>query len=164
MNPLEVKFSYAWARVIPRSENSRRGYIHGIGCFRSGRSASICLLDRRLALTFLQLPIINGIFNPSSIIIQLPKRTKRRWQEPTIMWQKKIFDDHVDLVFLIWPINHPRCLSFPHCHVFEKCLPHSLLGSLKSLRVTSIMVLKINWSTNNSSNSFHTLVLFGTKL
>ena len=23
MNPLEDKFSYAWARVIPRSENSR---------------------------------------------------------------------------------------------------------------------------------------------
>ena len=27
MNPLEVKFSYAWARVIPRLENSPRAFF-----------------------------------------------------------------------------------------------------------------------------------------
>ena len=27
MNPLEVKFSYAWVRVIPRSENSQRAFF-----------------------------------------------------------------------------------------------------------------------------------------
>ena len=34
----------------------------------------------------------------------------------------------------------------------------------KSLKVTSIIVLKMNWSTNNSTSSFHTLVLLGSKL
>ena len=27
MNPLENRFSYAWVRVIPRSENSRRAFF-----------------------------------------------------------------------------------------------------------------------------------------
>ena len=31
MNPLEVKFSYAWARVIPRSENSWRAFFVKLG-------------------------------------------------------------------------------------------------------------------------------------
>ena len=31
MNPLEVNFSYAWARVIPRSENSRRAFLVKFG-------------------------------------------------------------------------------------------------------------------------------------
>ena len=44
--------------------------------------------------------------------------------------KKQILDDHVDLVFLIWPIDHSRCLGLPSSHVFEKCLPHTLFGSL----------------------------------
>ena len=31
MNPLEVKFSYAWARVIPRLENSRLSFFVKLG-------------------------------------------------------------------------------------------------------------------------------------
>ena len=31
MNPLEEKFSYAWARVIPRSENSRWAFFVKLG-------------------------------------------------------------------------------------------------------------------------------------
>ena len=31
MNPLEVKFSYACARVIPRSENSQRAFFVKLG-------------------------------------------------------------------------------------------------------------------------------------
>ena len=27
MNPLEHRFSYAWVKVIPRSENSRQGFF-----------------------------------------------------------------------------------------------------------------------------------------
>ena len=36
MNPLENKFSYAWARVIPRSENSWRAF------FVKFRYAKVC--------------------------------------------------------------------------------------------------------------------------
>ena len=31
MNPLEVKFSYAWVWVIPRSENSQRAFFVKFG-------------------------------------------------------------------------------------------------------------------------------------
>ena len=31
MNPLEDKFSYAWMRVIPRSENSWRAFFVKLG-------------------------------------------------------------------------------------------------------------------------------------
>ena len=31
MNPLEVKFSYAWARVIPRSKNSWWAFFVNLG-------------------------------------------------------------------------------------------------------------------------------------
>ena len=31
MNHLEDKFSYAWVRVIPRSENSRRAFFVKLG-------------------------------------------------------------------------------------------------------------------------------------
>ena len=31
MNPLEDKFSYAWARVIPKSENSRWAFFVKLG-------------------------------------------------------------------------------------------------------------------------------------
>ena len=31
INPLEARFSYAWARVIPRSENSRRAFFVKLG-------------------------------------------------------------------------------------------------------------------------------------
>ena len=31
MNPLDVKFSYAWARVIPKLENSRRAFFMKLG-------------------------------------------------------------------------------------------------------------------------------------
>ena len=36
MNPWEDKFSYAWARVIPRLENSRRAF------FVKFRYAKVC--------------------------------------------------------------------------------------------------------------------------
>ena len=42
MNPLEVKFSYAWAKVIPKYDGTQ---IHGVKSFRSGHSFPICLLD-----------------------------------------------------------------------------------------------------------------------
>ena len=31
MNPLETRFSYAWARVISRSENSQRAFFMKLG-------------------------------------------------------------------------------------------------------------------------------------
>ena len=52
-------------------------------------------------------------------------------QEPTIICRKQILDHHVDLIFLTWPINHPRCLSLPPCHIFEECFPYSLLSGLQ---------------------------------
>ena len=48
----------------------------------------------------------------------------------TIINWKQVLDDHVDLVFRIWPIDHSRCLSLQSSHVLRKCLPHTLLGSL----------------------------------
>ena len=136
-------------------------HLHSLGAFRGSRSSSICLLDWRFALTLLQLSIVDGILYPSSIITQFSKRTNRWWQEPTIIHQKQILNNHVDLIFLIWPINHPRCLSLPHS---ENVSPTPFLVVSKSLKVTSIIVLKMNWSTNNSTNSFHTLVLLESKL
>ena len=65
INPLEVKFSYAWARVIPKYDGT---HINGVKSSRSGHSSPICLLDWRFALTFLQLSIIDSIFNPSFTI------------------------------------------------------------------------------------------------
>ena len=110
---------------------------------RGSRSSSIFLLDWKLALTLLQLSIVDGILYPSqlsivdgilypsSTITQLSKRTNRQWQKPTIICRKQVLDNHVDLIFLIWPINHPRCLSLPPCHVFEECFPYSLLSGLQ---------------------------------
>ena len=38
-------------------------HIYGIGCFRGGCSPSIYFLGWRLTFTFLQLSIVDGIFN-----------------------------------------------------------------------------------------------------
>ena len=46
----------------------------------------------------------------------------------------------------------------------EKVSPTPCLVVSKSLRVISIIVLKMNWNTNNSTSLFHTLVLLGSKL
>ena len=54
-------------------------------------------------------------------------------KKPTIISRKQVLDDHVDLVLLIWPINHSRCLGLPSSHLFRKCLPYTLFGSLQIL-------------------------------
>ena len=71
---------------------------------------------------------------------------------------------HVDLVFLIWPLDHSRCLGLPSRMYSEKVSPTPYLVVSKSLSITSIMVLKMNWSIKNSTSSFHTLVFLGSRL
>ena len=144
MNPLEVKFSYAWVRVIPRSENSRQGYIHGIGCFRSGRSSSICLLDRRLALTFLQLPIINGIFDPSSTITQLPKELIGDYRSLLLYAESKFLIIMLICSFSFGLLTILDAFPFDLVMYSKKVYPTPCLVVSKSLKVTSILVLKMN--------------------
>ena len=73
------------------------------------------------------------------------------------------------MIMLIWSFSFGLLTileAFPF-HLFmylEKVSPTPYLVVYKSLKATSIMVLKMNWSTNNSTSSFHTLVLLGYKL
>ena len=80
-NPLKVRFSYARARSFLGWKTLGKlslwtfgrlevvgTHIYEVGCFRGGCSPPICLIDWRLVLPFLQLSIIDGIFDPSSTI------------------------------------------------------------------------------------------------
>ena len=80
------------------------------------------------------------------------------------LWVQNWVSTHVDLVFLIWPLDHSRCLGLPSSMYSEKVSPTPYLVVSKSLNVTSIMVLKMNWSIKNSTSSFHTLVFLGSRL
>ena len=73
------------------------------------------------------------------------------------------------IIMLIWSFTFGLLTIlevFPfHLVIYlEKVSPTPCLVVSKSLIVASIMVLKIIWSTNKSINSFHTLVLVGSKL
>ena len=73
------------------------------------------------------------------------------------------------MIMLIWSFSFGLltilyALSF-HLDMYSKNVsPTPYLVVSKSLRVTSIIVLKMNWSTNNFTSSYHTLVLLGSKL
>ena len=79
--------------------------------------------------------LIGGLLSPFSncpllIVSSILVPQSHNSPKELICW-KQILDNHVDLVFLIWPINHPRRLSLPPCHIFGECLPYTLLSGLQ---------------------------------
>ena len=85
-------------------------------------------------------------------------------KKPTIINRKQVFDDHVNLVFLICLLTILDALVFHLVMYSEKVSPTPCLVVFKSLNVTSITVLKMNWSINNFTSLFYTLVLLRSRL
>ena len=73
------------------------------------------------------------------------------------------------MIMLIWSFSFGLltildALLFHLVVYSENVSPMTCLVVFRFPRVTSIMELKMNWSTNKSTSSFHTLALLGSRL
>ena len=96
-----------------------------------------------LLLPFFNCPLLMA----SSILVPQPHNSSKELignDKCLLLCRKQILDNHVDLVLLIWLINHFGSFPFNLVMYSEKVSLTPCLVVSKSLKVTSIIVLKMN--------------------